>query len=82
MDLHKHYLLEWAQFSFEGYSEYTTPKYATSVYWLFWDVALEKQQMQKEIFSEFLLSAWKQSFQKELNCHKSPPQEFHPQGTL
>ena len=39
------------------HSEYTTPKYATLVYWLFWAVALEKQQMQEETFSELLLSA-------------------------
>lgn len=38
-------------------AQYATSKYDTLAYWLFWAIALEKQQMQGEAFSEFPLTS-------------------------
>lgn len=58
-------------------SEYATSKYALWYIGYFKLEALEKWQMQGEAFFEPLLSVWRQVLQKELDCYKSPPGEFH-----
>lgn len=44
--------------------------------------APEKQKMLTDTFSDLPLSAWRQSLQKELCCHKSLPWEFYQPGKI
>lgn len=90
VDLHKHYLLGWAQFSFEQQQNIPPQKDIQNIppqnmpllcIYYFETQHLKNSKCRKR-FSLNSSCLPENSCQKELNCHKCPPQEFHPQGTL